>query len=153
MAKLIDLIKAKLNDPLAHPAVAKLVGFTMTHIEEGKAVFEMQTGPQHANFNGSLHGGIMCDIMDAAMGLACGSTLEDTQRFTTTELKINYLRPVWNAKLTATAWVVHRGKTMCFTECELKDENNKLIAKASSSLMLLRADSFHNVNASGASKS
>lgn len=142
MAKLIDLIKAKLNDPLAHPAIAKLIGFTMTHIEEGKAVFEMQTGPQHANFNGSLHGGVMCDIMDAAMGLACGSTMEDTQRFTTTELKINYFRPVWNSKLTATAWVVNRGNTLCYTECELKNEEGKLIAKANSTLMILKASAF-----------
>jgi len=151
MEKLIDLIKAKLSDPLAHPAIAKLIGFTMTHIEEGKAVFEMQTGPQHANFNGSLHGGVMCDIMDAAMGMACGSTLDADQRFVTTELKINYLRPVWNAKLTATAWVVQRGKNLCYTECELKDENQKLIAKASSSLMMIRPDFFQTSNATGAS--
>lgn len=147
MGKLIDLIKLKLNDPLSHPAVSKLIGFNLIHIEEGKAVFEMQAGPQHANFNGSLHGGIMCDIMDAAMGLACGSTMDDTQRFTTTELKINYFRPVWNSKFTATAWVVNRGKTLCYTECELKNEEGKLIAKASSSLMLLRADSFRTANA------
>jgi len=152
MGKLIDYIKTKLNDPLSHPAVAKLIGFNLIHIEEGKAVFEMQTGPQHANFNGSLHGGIMCDIMDAAMGLACGSTLDDSQRFTTTELKINYLRPVWNAKLTATAWVVHRGKSLCYTECELKNEEGKLVAKASSSLMLLHADSFRVQGETGEAK-
>jgi uncharacterized protein (TIGR00369 family) len=83
--------------------------------------------------------------MDAAMGMACGSTMDDTQRFTTTELKINYFRPVWSSKLTATAWVVNRGKTLCYTECELKNEEGKLIAKASSSLMILKADAFHNV--------
>ena len=149
MGKLIDLIKTKLNDPLSHPAVSKLIGFELKHIEEGKAVSEMQTGPQHANFNGSLHGGIMCDIMDAAMGLACGSTMEDTQRFKTTELKINYFRPVWNSKVTATACVVNRGKTLCYTECELKNEEGKLIAKANSTLMLLRSDSFHNASAAG----
>ncbi|MFQ5771237.1 MAG: PaaI family thioesterase, partial [bacterium] len=50
---------------------------------------------QHANPMGTLHGGVLCDIADAAMGMAYASTLEQGESFTTLELKINFLKPVW----------------------------------------------------------
>jgi hypothetical protein len=42
-------------------------------------------------------------IADAAMGMAYASALGDGESFTTLETKINFLKPVWNAKLTAEA--------------------------------------------------
>jgi len=48
-----------------------------------------------------LHGGILCDIADAAMGMAFASTLTAEESFTTVELKINFFRPIWQAELKA----------------------------------------------------
>src|SRR6266404_7246093 len=75
--------------------VAELIGFRITEAAGGRAVADFQAGPQHANLNGTLHGGILCDVSDAAMGLAFASTVEGDDSFTTIELKINYFRPVW----------------------------------------------------------
>ena len=86
---------------------------------------------------GTLHGGILCDICDAAMGIALATTLEDDQSFTTMELKINFFRPVWTSKLTAEATVIQRGKTTAYVECTVTHENTKLVAKASSTCMIL----------------
>ena len=61
----------------------------------------LQAGPQHANPMGTLHGGILCDIGDAAMGYAFASTLAEGETFTTIDLRITFLRPVWNALLRA----------------------------------------------------
>ena len=55
---------------------------------------------------GTLHGGILCEIADAAMGMAYASTLGDGETFTTLELKIKFLNPIWNATPTAEANVV-----------------------------------------------
>src|SRR6266511_6374865 len=103
MARLIDRITAGVreNDPVA--PVGKLVGFRPTAIETGKATFELDAGPQHANPMGTLHGGIICDVADAAMGTAYASTLDEGESFTTLELKINFLRPFWSGRLVATA--------------------------------------------------
>ena len=49
----------------------------------------------------TLHAGILCDIADAAMGIAFASTLAQEESFTTVELKINFFRPVWGARLKA----------------------------------------------------
>jgi uncharacterized protein (TIGR00369 family) len=120
--------------------VAQLIGFEIQEVATGRAVTTLQTGPQHANPMGTLHGGILCDISDAAMGISLATTLEPNQSFTTMELKINFFRPVWTSKLTAEAAVIQRGKTTAYVECTITDENAKLIAKASCTCMILRGD-------------
>ena len=118
--------------------IATLVGFSVTEAGDGRAVVTIETGPQHFNPMGTLHGGVLCDIADTAMGVAFASTLALGESFTTVELKINYLRPVREARLRADGRVVQRGRTVGYAECEVIDENGKLIAKSSSTCLVLR---------------
>jgi uncharacterized protein (TIGR00369 family) len=136
VARLIDRIKVgEVGAP-----VAKLVGFRLTSVESGKAVFELEAGPQHANPMGTLHGGVLCDVADAAMGVAYASTLGDEESFTTLELKINFLRPYRNGTLTASARVVKAGRTIGLAECDVTDAEGRLIARAMSTCMTLRGE-------------
>lgn len=128
--------RAKNNDV----PVARLIGFEVKDIADGRATVILCTGPQHANPMGTVHGGILCDIADAAMGVAFASTLEPGESFTTIELKINFFRPVWQAQLKAEGAVLRRGSTVGYVECSITDEQNRLIAKASSTCMVLRGD-------------
>jgi uncharacterized protein (TIGR00369 family) len=118
--------------------VARLVGFSAKDIAHGRATVLLAAGPQHANPMGTLHGGILCDIADAAMGMAFASTLAADESFTTVELKINFFRPVWQAELKAEGVVVQRGRTVGYVECNITDEQNRLIAKAASTCMVLQ---------------
>src|SRR5258707_9764035 len=126
--------RAKANDV----PVARLIGFEAKDIANGRATVVLRAGPQHANPMGTLHGGILCDIADAAMGMAFASTLEAEESFTTVELKINFFRPVWQAQLRAEGTVVQRGGTVGDVECTITDEENRLVAKAASTCMVLR---------------
>jgi len=67
--------RAKANDV----PVARLIGFEAKQIADGRASVTLAAGPQHANPMGTLHGGILCDIADAAMGMAFASTLAPTR--------------------------------------------------------------------------
>ena len=87
-----------------------------------------------------LYGGVLCDIADEAMGWALMSTLEEGESFTTLELKINYLGPVWDAKLSAHGRGVNRNRRVALMECEVRDEQERLIARATSTCMVLRGD-------------
>src|SRR5580693_10694835 len=100
--------RAKTNDV----PIARLIGFEAKDIGDGRATVVLTAGPQHANPMGTLHGGILCDIADAAMGMAFASTLTPEESFTTVELKINFFRPVWQAQLKAEGTVVQRGHTI-----------------------------------------
>jgi uncharacterized protein (TIGR00369 family) len=120
--------------------VARLIGFTVSDANDGQAIAWLQTGPQHANPMGTLHGGILCDLTDAAMGVAFATTLNADESFTTMDLHIHFFRPVWKAHLRAEAHVVHRGKNVGYLECDVKDENGKRVAKASAKCVVLRGD-------------
>jgi uncharacterized protein (TIGR00369 family) len=89
---------------------------------------------------GTLHGGILCDVADAAMGVAYASTLGEGETFTTLEMRINFLKPVWNAKLVAVGRIVKQGRTVGMAECDVTDEKGALVARASSTCMTLRGE-------------
>lgn len=129
-------VRAKANDV----PVMRLIGFQAKEITDGRATVTLAAGPQHANPMGTLHGGILCDIADASMGMAFASTLAPDESFTTVELKINFFRPVWKGLLTAEGVVVNRGRIVGFVECTVTDEENRLVAKASSTCMVLRGE-------------
>jgi uncharacterized protein (TIGR00369 family) len=137
MATMLQRVQAMLRGEAPDPPVAGLVGFRLVGVEPGHAVFEMEAGPQHANPMGTVHGGILCDIADAAMGIAFASTLGEGESFTTLELKINFLKPIWKAKLRAEGRLVKRGKTVGLVECDVVDESGSLVARASSTCMTL----------------
>jgi len=122
------------------PPVSELIGFQVSEVHDGRAVATLDAGTRHANPMGTLHGGILCDIADAAMGMAFASTLAPDESFTTVELKINFFRPVWKAQLRAEGKVVRRGKMIGYVECEVADEKGRMIAKASSTCLVLRGE-------------
>ena len=124
----------------AKPPIAKLIGFEVAEIGQGRAVALLRTGPQHANPMGTLHGGVLCDLTDAAMGMAFASTLEREESFPTISLTINFFRPVWQSQLRAQAHVTSRGKNMGYIECEVTDEAGKHVAKATSTCFVLRGE-------------
>jgi uncharacterized protein (TIGR00369 family) len=125
--------------------IARLIGFEAKDIADGRAAVVLAAGSQHANPMGTLHGGILCDIADAAMGIAFASTLAREESFTTVELKINIFRPVWQAQLKAERTVVRRGHTIGYVECTITDEENRLVARAASTCMVLRGQNGRRV--------
>jgi uncharacterized protein (TIGR00369 family) len=122
------------------PPVARLVGLERVSVEPGEAVFELAVEERHANPMGTVHGGILCDLADAAMGVAFASLMEVGETYTTLELKINYLKPVWRARLKATGRVIRRGKTVGLVACEVTDGEGALVAYATSTCMLLSGE-------------
>ena len=133
-------VRRILTDDFA-PPIARLIGFRLMEVTRGQAVFEIDVDPnRHANPMGTLHGGVLCDLADAAMGVAYASTLAEEDTFTTLELKINFLRPIWEGRLTATGRLVNGGRSLGLLECDVVDASGRLVARASSTCMTLRGD-------------
>ena len=136
----LERLQQVVRGELPPPPVATLIGFRLVSVRPGEAVIELQTDQRHANPMGTLHGGILCDIADAAMGIAYVSTLEEDESFTTLEMKINFLKPIWKAHLRAVGRVVKQGRTIGLVECDITDEQQSLVARASSTCMTLRGE-------------
>jgi uncharacterized protein (TIGR00369 family) len=138
-SRAVDVTRARTR-AIPDPPVARLIGFRLIEVAPGRAVVELEADARHANPMGTLHGGVLCDIADFAMGAAYASTLEDGESFTTLELKINFLKPVWNARLRAVGRVVKRGRTVGLVECDVLDEADALVARVSSTCLTLRGE-------------
>ncbi len=140
MTTMLELGQKLMCGEQSPPPIARLLGFVITSIEPGHAVFEMEADERHDNPMGTLHGGIYCDLADAAMGFAYAAKLGEGETFTTVELKINFLRAVRKATLTAEARVVRAGSTIGYVECDIKDRSGRLVARAASTCMKLNLE-------------
>jgi uncharacterized protein (TIGR00369 family) len=140
MANMMDRIQTLLRGETAPPPIATLLGFNLALVEPGRAVVEFEAGERHASPLGTLHGGVLADIADAAMGMAYASELEDGETFTTLELKINFMRPVWTGKLRAEGRLLSGGRTIGLVVCDVRDANDRVVAHATSTCMTLRGD-------------
>jgi uncharacterized protein (TIGR00369 family) len=136
----IDAFRAIVAGDQEPPPVARLIGMRMTAVEEGAVTFELDADEQHTSPLGTVHGGILCDVADAAMGCAHASQLADDETFTTLELKMNFLKPVWAGHLVAEARVVKAGRTIGLVDCRVTDESGSLVAYGTSTCMTLRGD-------------
>ena len=140
MPRMLDRIEQLLSGELPPPPVATLIGFDLAAVEPGRAVIELEATQRHANPMGTVHGGILADIADAAMGMAYASQLEEGETFTTLELKINFMKPVWTGKLRAEGRLLSGGRTVGPVACDVRDANDRLVAHATSTCMTLRGE-------------
>ncbi len=136
----LEMTRKMIAGELPPPPVGELVGMRLVEVGSDRAVFEMNASRRHANPMGTVHGGILCDLADGAMGVAWASGLVEGETFTTLELKINFLKPVWEATLRAEATVMRRGRVVGLVTCDVRDEGGSLVAHATSTCMTLRGD-------------
>ena len=120
------------------PPVAELIGIEIERAEAGETLMTLVAEERHSNPMGTVHGGILCDLADGALGVCWASTLAEGESFTTVEMKINFLRPIREGRLRAVGTVTKRGRQIGMTECDVTDEEGRLVAKASATVMTLR---------------
>jgi uncharacterized protein (TIGR00369 family) len=135
----LEVLKRIIAGEIPGAPIGDLIGMRIVAADVGTATFEIDVGPQHTSPPGSVHGGILCDLADAAMGCANLSRLEEGESFTTIELKINFLKPVWEGRLTAVGQVIKAGRTIALCDCRVTDAEDSLVAYATSTCMTLRA--------------
>jgi uncharacterized protein (TIGR00369 family) len=121
--------------------IMKTLGFRLIEVNEGMASMEMEAKTElHSNPMGTIHGGVLCDIADAAIGTAHFTTLTEGESFTSIDLQINFFRPVWNERLRAVAKPIHRGRTISRYVCDITRADGKLVAQVTSTIMTLRGE-------------
>lgn len=142
-----DQILKTLRIPREDPPVARLIGMRLASAGPGLATFVLDVDERHHNPMGSVHGGILADLSDAAMGYAVISTLAADETFTTLEMKVNFLRPAFRGRLRCHARVESRGKTIVYAVADVVNEEGKSVAKAVSTNLVQKrpgaTDAFH----------
>jgi uncharacterized protein (TIGR00369 family) len=116
------------------------IGIEEVFLEDGKAELRMEVTPQLLQRKGAVHGGAICSLLDASIGSAVRSTLEEGQHTATIEIKINFIRPAKAEVLIAKSYLVHRGKTTAVGQSEIFDQNGTLVAMATGTFMIPKDD-------------
>jgi uncharacterized protein (TIGR00369 family) len=123
------------------PAIAKTLGFRLTEVGPGTATIELMADVEiHSNPMGTIHGGVLCDMADAAIGTAHATNLEEGESFTSIDLQINFFRPAWNGRIRAVAKPVNVGRQISRYVCDILRDDDRLVAQVSSTVMTLRGD-------------
>lgn len=134
----IDFLRKMLDGELPGPPIASTLGFTLTEVSTGHAVFTAETGEHQYNPIGMVHGGVIATLLDSAAGCAVHTTLDAGIGYTSLDLSIKYLRPVKadSGPLRATGTVISRGRRTALATAELRDAADRLLAHATSSCMI-----------------
>jgi uncharacterized protein (TIGR00369 family) len=122
----------------AQPPIGRTMNFTLVEVDEGRAVFEGNPGPETYNPMGTVHGGYAATLLDSACGIATVSKLGAGQSMTTLELKVAYHRPMTidTGVVRAEGVVLSIGKRVAFAEAKLTDADGRLLASATSTLLV-----------------
>ena len=106
-------------------------------VEAGTVRVAYAASDQLANRFGAIHGGMTAAMLDDVISLAAGLVIEWGQITPTLEMKVSYIAQAKpNTRILAEARTIRRGGTVIFLEADLKDETGKLLATASSTVMI-----------------
>ena len=93
---------------------------------------------RHHNPMGIVHRGVLCDLADAAMGVAFAGGLEEGESFVTLQLSATYLRSIREGRLIATGRILQKGRTAGHAAAEVTDIEGRLVARFSCTCLVTR---------------
>ncbi len=141
----LEYLRGFRSGRLPRPPIASTLGMDAAEFSEGRAVFTCEPAEYHYNPIGVVHGGLAATLLDSAMSCAVHTTLAAGERYTTLELKVNFVRAITagTGRIRAVGTIVHRGGTVATAEGRLvADGDGKLLAHGvTTCLIMARVDS------------
>ncbi|WP_026909465.1 PaaI family thioesterase [Patulibacter minatonensis] len=131
-------LRAMGDGGLPSSPIAKLINLEGVDVQPGEITFRCVPDESTYNPLGIVHGGLICTALDSAAGCAVHTTLPAGVGYTSTEIKVNYMRPVTGGtELRIRGWVTKPGRRIAFAEAEIRDPDGKLVANATSTLLIM----------------
>jgi|SRR5215471_17011570 len=121
----LQLIREKFNTN----HFPKSIGIELDSIESGRARLTLEVKHQHLQLAGVMHGGAIATLIDTAVAFAIVGASEPTARFTTIEMKVNYLSAIHEGWIVADARLIRDGRRIVVAECDVTDSKGRLAAK------------------------
>lgn len=136
----LELLRKILEEEIPEPPIAGTLGFRLVEVAEGTAAFESDPGEHLLNPMGTVHGGFVATLLDSALGSAIATVLPRGRAYTTVQLNVHMLRPVFahTPRLRCEAVTVHVGRTMATAEARVTGTTDgKLYAHATTTCSIL----------------
>jgi uncharacterized protein (TIGR00369 family) len=97
--------------------------------EDGVARLVLQARPELTNNFHAVHGGVLMTMLDGAMSSAALSKSGFTKAVVTIDMSTSFIKP-GRGRLVAHGLTVGGGRSICFCEARIEDENGDLVARA-----------------------
>ncbi len=108
-----------------------LVGTEVSSTEEGRAAVTLKAEERHLNPSGTVHGGVISTLIDAAMAEALNTITEEDEQPFTIQITVNYMKPGKPGPLTSTAQVRKGGERITIVEAEVvQEDDDEVVALA-----------------------
>ena len=132
-------MRAIRDGSLPPPPMARLIGFRMAVVDEGRIVMELEPHESLENTIGLLHGATAAALLDTAMGCAISTLLPAGQTSVTLDLKLTYLRPLSarSGTISAEGKVIKLGRQTSYTEGFVRDGKGNLAVHATATFSML----------------
>lgn len=113
------------------------LGVRLVEEHDDGVTVELPLREEFSNSDGYLHGGVTAALIDDALGIAVHKRVGPDRRGTTTEMKVNYLRPAHTGVLRARARIIKAGRTLVVGDVNVYDQDERHIAVGLLSYMLI----------------
>jgi uncharacterized protein (TIGR00369 family) len=130
---------ARLRRHVESSAFHAWAGLELVRVEVGEVEVALALQPHHLNPGGTLHGGLIATLADTAIGLAVRSALPEDRTHVTAQLDVHFLERVDGGTVRATGRSVRTGGRMAYGEGDVRDEDDRLLARASGTFIVLPA--------------
>ena len=118
----------------------KLLGIEIDDVQEGRARLSLEVRKDLLQLQGVMHGGAIASLIDTAVAFAIVGASQPEDRFTTVEMKVNYLSAIREGRVIADARLIRDGRRIVVAECDVFDEKGRLAAKGLLTYMRLNAE-------------
>jgi uncharacterized protein (TIGR00369 family) len=135
-----DFLAAIVEGRLPQPPIAKLLGIDLVSAGDGAAVFRCEADESVYNPIGSVQGGWLCTILDAAAGCAVHTLLPAGVSYSSIEIKASFLKAVraGGGPIEATGRTLKLGRRVGFAEAHAREASGELVGHATTSVAILR---------------
>ncbi|MDG5805198.1 PaaI family thioesterase [Streptomyces ossamyceticus] len=134
----LEFLRDLVAGRLPAPPISATLDMALEEVEFGRAVFSLLPGEEHYNPIGSVHGGVFATLLDSAAGCAVQSTLPAGMAYTSLDLNVKFLRRITvdTGRVRAVGTVLNGGRRTALAEAKLIDDQDRLLAHATSSCLL-----------------
>ncbi|HME82930.1 MAG TPA: PaaI family thioesterase [Candidatus Eremiobacteraceae bacterium] len=104
---------------------------------QGEAALRFPYKKLFTQYQGAVQGGIIAAYCDAAIAVAVLPLIPEGKDMVTTDLHVQYLRPVISGPVIARAHVVHRGNTLLLANATAENEAGTICARCTATYMIV----------------
>ena len=133
-----EFFDAMRRGEIPEPPFGRLLGIDLFDVGEGKFTMTLQPQECHYNPMGCVHGGILATLLDSVMSASVHTSLPAGQGYMTLEIKVNFLRPVFEhtGEIMAEGNVVSSGRQVATAEGKIVDSKGQIYATGSATCLV-----------------